>query len=246
MLSKPSLQRQVNRDGVLTILTDNRPVSFLIHWGFESLKEILPGELWSRIHTVFCNPDDATDLESPGVTFFQGHTGELLFQAPPTVMRRVTRQKLRRLATTDIDICWNKTLESFQVAEGPVDSISLKFSDGSEATADVLVGADGPRSQVRGMLLGPEKTKLTKSDYVCGYTSAVLGREVAEKIVKAHPIWTMAYHSAGVSGIGGKFPMIKSFLVQEVPPLPHFLSLTQINPYSRGCHRPQRYVDLGL
>ena len=214
-----------SRDDSNTItVTDNRPVSFLIHWGFESLKEILPPELWSRIHTVFCNPADATDLESPGITVFQGHTGELIFQAPPTVMRRVTRQKLRALASTDVDICWNKTLESFETVDRPAGGLTLRFSDGSETTADVLVGADGPRSKVRTVLLGPEKSKLTRSDFVCGYSSAVLGREIAEKVLKAHPIWTMAYHSMGVGGLGGNSPMTKTD-----PPPPKFLELTQRN-----------------
>lgn len=114
------------------------------------------------------------------------------------VMRRVTRQGLRRLASTDLAISFNKNLVSYTNTTNGVD---LKFEDGTTASADMLIGADGPRSKVRVALLGA-KAESTKSDFVCGYTSAVLGREVGSLVMEAHPIWTMAYHPMGVCAIG--------------------------------------------
>src|SRR5882672_4735871 len=38
-----------------------------------------------------------------------------------------------------------------------IENHTLQFSDGSTATADVIVGADGVHSRVRELLLGPEK-----------------------------------------------------------------------------------------
>lgn len=124
------------------------------------------------------------------------------------VMRRVTRQGLRRLASTNLTIAFNKTLTSY--SNGP-QSVELKFEDGTTASADMLIGADGPRSKVRVALLGA-KAECTKSDFVCGYTSAVLGREVGSLVMEAHPIWTMAYHPLGVCAIGRTFAHTKNMV----------------------------------
>src|SRR6185295_13610079 len=39
--------------------------------------------------------------------------------------------------------------------------VELRFTDGSRATADAMIGADGVHSTVREILLGPEKPKFT-------------------------------------------------------------------------------------
>ena len=114
------------------------------------------------------------------------------------VMRRVTRQGLRQLASTNLNIQFNKTLTSYTNTNT---SVELKFADGTSASADMLIGADGPQSQVRAALLG-DKAECTKSNFVCGYTSAVLGKEVGSLVMDAHPIWTMSYHPMGVCAIG--------------------------------------------
>ncbi|CAI6083246.1 hypothetical protein V2G26_018851 [Clonostachys chloroleuca] len=180
---------------------DNRPVSFMIHWGFETLSELLPADLWADIHTTFCNPAARDAKESEGIKFYNGHSGDLLFQAPPTVIKRVTRQKLRKHAAKGVDVRWSVTFDDLKVQD---DGVKITFKDGSETRADFVIGADGPRSKVRQLLLGEEKSQLTKSDFVCGYTSAVLGQEKAEAILKAHPVWAMVYHSMGVLAIGAE------------------------------------------
>lgn len=196
--------------------SDSRPISFLVHWGFQTLEDLLPEDLWKTINQAFCNPSHDFSTPSEGLTFFQGHTGELLFQTPPGVMMRVARQKLRRHISKGVDIHWSHSFESFETlspasenldvnkTEGDGGSVKIKFADGSEDTADILIGADGPQSKIRKQLLGEEKAALTKTDFVCGYASAVLGKEVAEAMLQAHPIWAMAYHSMGVAGIGGR------------------------------------------
>jgi len=172
----------------------------MIHWGFQMLESLLPEPLWARIQSTYCNPNLSADHESEGIAFYHGHSGELLFRSPPAVMRRVTRQKLRQLASEGLDIRWDKKLDGFRVQD---DGVLLKFTDGSEELVGMVVGADGPRSRVREVLLGPEKAQLTQSGFICGFTSSVLGRERAEMAMKAHPIWAMAYHSLGVCAIGG-------------------------------------------
>lgn len=176
----------------------------MIHWGFELIEALLPEALWSDIHTTYCNPNVSDQHECEGITFFNGHSGELLFQAPPAVMRRVTRQKLRHLISQGLDIRFGMAVDTLEVQDDESsESVRVRFEDGSDTTVDMVIGADGPRSKVRQTLLGKEKGKCTQSDFTCGYTSAVLGRERAELMLKAHPIWAMAYHSMGVCAVGG-------------------------------------------
>ena len=176
----------------------------MIHWGFEILEKLLHPTLWASIHTTYCNPNSSSAHESDGITFFNGHTGDLLFRSPRAIMRRVTRQKLRRLLSEGLDIRWNMEVESLDVKDEGDQGVNIEFKDGYQVTADMVLGADGPRSTVRRILLGEDKASCTQSDFVCGYTSTVLGSEKADMVLKAHPIWTMAYHSSGVCATGGK------------------------------------------
>jgi 2-polyprenyl-6-methoxyphenol hydroxylase-like FAD-dependent oxidoreductase len=173
----------------------------MIHWGFELLENILPPALWTTIHRTYCNPAQSTYEKCEGINFYNGHTGEKLFQAPPAVMRRVTRQKMRKHISQGLDIQWNSQLESF--TDNPDGGVTLSFASGATADADIVIGADGPRSKTRQLLLGEEAAALTKSDFVCGYSSAVVGRDNAKALYESHPVWTMAYHSMGVAAIGG-------------------------------------------
>lgn len=171
----------------------------MIHWGYEIIQTLVPPELWAQIHTVYCNPNASTDV-TEGITFYNGHSGELLFRSPDGVIKRLLRHKLRKLLTTGIDVRWNKGVKSVHADK---EGATVVFEDGGEEKVDVVIGADGPRSKVREMLLGEEKAKCVKSEFVCGYTSTVLGKERAELALKAHSAWTMAYSEMGVCALGG-------------------------------------------
>ncbi|KAK0382863.1 hypothetical protein NLU13_8779 [Sarocladium strictum] len=175
-----------------------RPISFMVHWGFEIIKTLIPSELWAQIHTTFCNPNASTEAIE-GITFFNGHNGEVLFRSPPGVINRLLRHKFRKLLSTGVHICWNQEVGSVKADD---DGVIITFDNGSTTTADVVVGADGPRSRMREILLGEDKARCVQSDFVCGYTSTVLGREKAELALQAHPAWTMAYSEMGVCALG--------------------------------------------
>jgi 2-polyprenyl-6-methoxyphenol hydroxylase-like FAD-dependent oxidoreductase len=176
----------------------------MIHWGYEIIQTLVPPSLWAQIHTVYCNPNASTDV-TEGITFYNGHSGELLFRSPDGVIKRLLRHKLRKLLTTGIDIKWNKGVKTVSADEGGKGA-TVVFEDGGEEGFDVVIGADGPRSKVREILLGEEKAKCVQSEFVCGYTSTVLGKERAELALKAHSAWTMAYSEMGVCALGGKPP----------------------------------------
>ena len=72
--------------------------------------------------------------------------GNSIVQATSSEERQIIRSnrgKLRDYLSSNLNISWGKT---FSRIEENQDSVTLHFDDGSSATGDVLVGADGVHS----------------------------------------------------------------------------------------------------
>ncbi|KAI4602810.1 hypothetical protein KJ359_008029 [Pestalotiopsis sp. 9143b] len=70
---------------------------------------------------------------------------------PETPCLRANRPKLRRWLATDVPIQWSKQL--LRIEDTDAGQVTLVFADGTSATGDILVGADGVNSTVREHLL---------------------------------------------------------------------------------------------
>ncbi|KAI1339723.1 FAD/NAD(P)-binding domain-containing protein [Xylariaceae sp. FL0016] len=70
---------------------------------------------------------------------------------PDTPCLRANRLELRKWLATNVNIHWGKKLHSVEDRE---DKSVLHFEDGTSASGDVIVGADGVQSNVREHLLG--------------------------------------------------------------------------------------------
>ena len=83
-------------------------------------------------------------LDAEGVQY-DGTTGEVLFRmgGQGTNIIRAHRGKLRHWLSTHLDIQWGKNLTHFEETESRVTAF---FEDGSSASGDVLIGADGAHS----------------------------------------------------------------------------------------------------
>jgi salicylate hydroxylase/6-hydroxynicotinate 3-monooxygenase len=87
-----------------------------------------------------------------------GAEAEKQWGAPYLLMHRGDLHASLFTTVASDRIAYEKKLVSLEPGSG---GVSLRFSDGSRAEADVVIGADGVHSRVREILLGPERPKFT-------------------------------------------------------------------------------------
>ncbi|VUC35375.1 unnamed protein product [Clonostachys rosea] len=130
-----------------------------LHWSLPALRKLLPEDLVARIPEAYVDRAAVQAGDVSRFPFFDLSTGELIAQSPalPEWQRiRVSRQKLRELLATGLDIQWGKSFSSLQ-QDGH--SVTASFEDGSSATGRLLVACDGAQSRVRKELF-PEQSDL--------------------------------------------------------------------------------------
>ncbi len=92
-------------------------------------------------------------------------------------------------------------------------SATAIFEDGSKEIADLIIGADGARSAVREILLGPEKAALHMSPMVATVGLVQLPADSAQLIAEKHPRFLIAPHPSGdLVRMSGKWFIIHQFL----------------------------------
>lgn len=100
-------------------------------------------------------PDDLSPVEGLSHLRALNLPAELAFYVPPEYPKvgvrddgsasivRINRWRLRDWLATNIPIQYNKRVARIEENE---DSVTAHFSDGTSATGDILVGAEGPHS----------------------------------------------------------------------------------------------------
>ncbi|KAF4943119.1 hypothetical protein FSARC_15038, partial [Fusarium sarcochroum] len=124
-----------------------------LHWSLPALRLLLPDHLVKRLPEAYVDRSAVSEGLSSTFPFFDLSTGELKAstpKAPESDRIRVTRQGLRAILATDINIEWNKSLSGVSSTS---DSVTATFEDGSSATGCLLVGCDGAQSRARRALL---------------------------------------------------------------------------------------------
>lgn len=120
-----------------------------IHWALPDFKALLPDHLVERLPECFVNRGAVEDGEKGSFTFFDLSTAEPRWQVPAAERIRVSREKLRTLLLTDLEVQWSKTLTKVELVN---DSVKATFADGTSESGSILVGCDGANSAVRRIL----------------------------------------------------------------------------------------------
>ncbi|KAK5164743.1 uncharacterized protein LTR77_009406 [Saxophila tyrrhenica] len=120
-------------------------------WSADYLPYLLPQELVDRLPEVQVDPFyKAQPVESMTVT--NGLDGSAIKVVPSPGGRRVGRKATRRLMAEGIDIKFNHRLKS--ISYPTASTVEVSFENGTKASGNVLIGADGGGSRVRRSLLG--------------------------------------------------------------------------------------------
>ena len=145
---------------------------------------------------------------------FNGESGDLINAMPAPYALRLQRSKLQKLLTTgieihvrhlttatiphliDFDLIAVQYSKRIREIETNRTSATATFEDGSKETANLIIGADGARSMVRQVLLGPEKAALQMSPLLASTCLAKLPAESARLFAEKHPRFNLTIHPA--------------------------------------------------
>lgn len=166
------------------------------------LEDLLPDSLYRRLAEAQCDPAyDAHGNET--VVFLNSATGKEMKTISAPGIRRVSRSKMRKLCSEGIDVLWEKTLVGVAYDR---DGATAHFGDGSYYRGSVILGADGPNSKVRHILLGEEKARTTELEI--RFLTANVKYNDAEKarhVRSGHPVVCPGFHPKGMFNfISGK------------------------------------------
>ncbi|TQV97714.1 hypothetical protein V2A60_006553 [Cordyceps javanica] len=133
-----------------------------LNWALPIMRELLPDGLGDpdSLRNMACV--DRKAVEDGSVSRFPYYnltTAERITAAPPapeTARLRVTRQRLRSLLASKLDIEWNM---SFVSSEDHGDSITAHFENGSAVEGSLLVACDGAKSLLRREIFAQQDEK---------------------------------------------------------------------------------------
>lgn len=127
---------------------------------------------YSHLNRVWDTGEVTTELAMP----------ESLYGAPYLCMHRADLHDALTSVVPDGMIELNRKLEGLDQKGGQV---TLSFADGSKATADLVIGADGVHSTVRDILLGPEKPfNRGRVAYRAVFPAELIGRDIGPSRTK--------------------------------------------------------------
>jgi len=123
-----------------------------LHWAAPALKALIPEEMFAQLQTAQVDPHTPTkDVDT--LRFLNGRTGEITGGIEVKKFYRFQRGRLRNLLAEGLNIKWGKTLSQITYSDDG-GQVTAHLMDGTEDTGSTLVGADGPQSQVRDLLVG--------------------------------------------------------------------------------------------
>ncbi|KAI1332476.1 FAD/NAD(P)-binding domain-containing protein [Xylariaceae sp. FL0255] len=118
-----------------------------IHSILESLKPAFCSDMPPLATADHLSP---LNLE-PQIVFYRGESRIAVQNSPETPCMRLNRFKFREWLATKIPVQWGKKIVR---VEEEKDQVTVHFGDGTSASGEILIGADGLNSVVREHVLG--------------------------------------------------------------------------------------------
>lgn len=174
----------------------------MIHWGLQPLKKLVPDDIVASLPQAYCDPFYKSDKTTEGFPCFNGSTGDLLYRIPATEAHRVSRQRCRRILSHGLNIQFDKKLANIVESE---DHVTLVFEDETQEDADIVIGADGPSSKTREVLLGAEVAAAKRAPWVIATSTFSYKDAFKARFARSpHPMWAMAYNETGICALAGE------------------------------------------
>ncbi|KAI9821671.1 MAG: hypothetical protein M1827_002252 [Pycnora praestabilis] len=169
-----------------------------LHWSTTLLEKLLPSDLWDRRREAQNDSSIETD-KTNALPIFNGKTGEHMRNMPMPNTLRVSRTKLRTLASLGIDVQYGKVLTDVELSISGK-GVRAVFADGESASGSVIIGTDGVRSKVRELLVGKEKAVNDSMGLV--FYNTVVQYDTPEKALtvrQKHPLYNLILHPDGIN-----------------------------------------------
>lgn len=132
--------------------------------GSAALKDCLPPELWRELVATAGDPGLGMGVFDEQLRLLMREDG-VASTDPAASSHAVSRATLRRILLTGLDDVVRLGKEFQRYEQNPDGTVTAFFADGTSATGDLLVGADGVRSRVRAQLLPDAEVVTTRG---CG------------------------------------------------------------------------------
>jgi 2-polyprenyl-6-methoxyphenol hydroxylase-like FAD-dependent oxidoreductase len=179
-----------------------------LHWGGPGLRSLIGDKLWSNIQSVHVDPSVPV-AETEHLQFMNAQTGEVMNSVPVQNWYRLKRRALREyLASGElqsdhpgsklIDLRFNKRLDSLDFGNSDIDPVTAHFTDGTTLTSKIVIGADGPRSRVRELLIkNPDHASPSRLPYFATFLQTRFTAPQALFLRKFHPLYLAGVHPLG-------------------------------------------------
>ncbi|KAJ4413547.1 hypothetical protein N0V82_008485 [Gnomoniopsis sp. IMI 355080] len=141
-----------------------RDWDFGIYWAQSPLANVLPPDRFAQVPDA--QVDDHVPEETDHIPIYNGATAARMSTLPAPHTLRLGRRRFVEVIGKGVNIVYGKRISRIEAPTTPSTRVTAFFTDGTQHTADLLVGCEGAHSPTREFLLGAETAALQPSPVV--------------------------------------------------------------------------------